>query len=678
MASFLTRAFNMPASPDAGFTDVDATNTHYDNINALFASGVTVGCRTSPLQYCPARATTRAQMATFLWRAIRPAFSDKTFEREYEPLSNVAYNYALYDPTIGESTHVTVIYCSENPSYTDTSFNAHVSELQDEINDFLARESGTLTDGVTAQRRYEFSSGGVVSPSDLTWNPLSEWDFTEVKECLAEAGEEGNNYSLVIADVAPSFQECRGTLGIAFSYVGSDNPAGTVSVSEANYPGEECYGDEDPEKTPNYLGTIVHELAHAYDGFRHPWYDRPELCHNIQDMRMLNNRYISQTEIDRCIEEMAKVSKFDEGVAAEMLESLMSYTMFGASHDLDDAYIACYQKAKKDSFDDCQTESPAIVPDSSSSWMSLSPRASALAVSWGGFRADERAPVTDYDVQYRLAGDDNEPWTTWPHDGTVTDTEITGLRSNTLYEVGVRATNRIGSSAWLQNRTSTLDPGEIVVEAFIKVGDSAQGMQTDAGRCGAYCRWLHVELRDQNGNEINTGEHTLACAHDGIQQIGASGGVYRSAVVTDWPADRTCLFGYPGSEVFVIVDPELRDGVWYGGTYSNRVTWPDCVAEPQKCGDDDRAVRISWGSDASNRSDCPANTKCRNLNYEYIGDWPSPPYTTECWDNGQRGYGPFLWSGRPHTGCYYWGGPGQTAHVVIDGIRSNTITFPRT
>ena len=85
MASFLTRAFNMPASPDAGFTDVDATNTHYDNINALFASGVTVGCRTSPLQYCPARATTRAQMATFLWRAIQDE-TERQIRIEWRPV----------------------------------------------------------------------------------------------------------------------------------------------------------------------------------------------------------------------------------------------------------------------------------------------------------------------------------------------------------------------------------------------------------------------------------------------------------------------------------------------------------------------------------------------------------------------------------------------------------------
>ena len=102
---------------------------------------------------------------------------------------------------------------------------------------------------------------------------------------------------------------------------------------------------------------------------------------------------------------------------------------------------------------------------------------------------------------------------------------------------------------------------------------------------------------------------------------------------------------------------------------SNTITFPDEPPAPSL------ALRISWGSDASNRQDCPANTDCRNLSYDYIGDWPAPPYWVEGWGNGQRLFGPVQWTGRPHTGCYYWGG---TAQVVINGVRSNTITFPDT
>ena len=71
MASFLARALDL-AVPDepAGFTDVDPQGVHASNIEALFAAGITVGCRTEPLRYCPQNPVTRAQMAAFLSRAI--------------------------------------------------------------------------------------------------------------------------------------------------------------------------------------------------------------------------------------------------------------------------------------------------------------------------------------------------------------------------------------------------------------------------------------------------------------------------------------------------------------------------------------------------------------------------------------------------------------------------------
>ena len=69
MASFLVRAFDLEPAEPAGFTDIEGS-THEDNINALAAASITVGCRKDPLQYCPTRAVSRAQMATFLARAM--------------------------------------------------------------------------------------------------------------------------------------------------------------------------------------------------------------------------------------------------------------------------------------------------------------------------------------------------------------------------------------------------------------------------------------------------------------------------------------------------------------------------------------------------------------------------------------------------------------------------------
>lgn len=68
MASFLARAFKLKEAHPAGFTDT-ADSDHAADIDALAAAGITVGCKTGPLQYCPAKDVTRAELATFLARA---------------------------------------------------------------------------------------------------------------------------------------------------------------------------------------------------------------------------------------------------------------------------------------------------------------------------------------------------------------------------------------------------------------------------------------------------------------------------------------------------------------------------------------------------------------------------------------------------------------------------------
>ena len=71
MATFLTRALKLTEAADAGFVDVDNTSSHADSINAVYAAGITTGCGTNPLSYCPDSHVTRAQMATFLTRALK-------------------------------------------------------------------------------------------------------------------------------------------------------------------------------------------------------------------------------------------------------------------------------------------------------------------------------------------------------------------------------------------------------------------------------------------------------------------------------------------------------------------------------------------------------------------------------------------------------------------------------
>jgi peptidoglycan LD-endopeptidase LytH len=70
MASFLRRAFELPAGRTDGFRDVDPRSTHAAAIGAVDAAGITRGCDTVGPRYCPSASVSRAQMASFLTRAL--------------------------------------------------------------------------------------------------------------------------------------------------------------------------------------------------------------------------------------------------------------------------------------------------------------------------------------------------------------------------------------------------------------------------------------------------------------------------------------------------------------------------------------------------------------------------------------------------------------------------------
>ena len=93
MATFLRRALRLPAAASAGFADT-AGNPHEDSIDVIAAEGIAAGCATGPLRYCPDSSVTRAQTATLMSRAfgLIPALSG-------EPLSAQEV-YARVAPSI--------------------------------------------------------------------------------------------------------------------------------------------------------------------------------------------------------------------------------------------------------------------------------------------------------------------------------------------------------------------------------------------------------------------------------------------------------------------------------------------------------------------------------------------------------------------------------------------------
>ena len=104
MASFLARAFALEAAAPAGFADTGG-DTHEANIDALAAAGITTGCKTNPLRYCPDQPVTRAQMASFLHRAL-VAQKEQMGEPEPVTISDDVPDVNLTDISTGETVNL--------------------------------------------------------------------------------------------------------------------------------------------------------------------------------------------------------------------------------------------------------------------------------------------------------------------------------------------------------------------------------------------------------------------------------------------------------------------------------------------------------------------------------------------------------------------------------------------
>ena len=103
-AAFLVRAFNLEPGPDFAFADVTPTQTHYTSINSLAASRITVGCGDGT-KFCPKDHTTRAQMATLLHRAITSQYIDPTTKRPNAELI-LTESYIRWPDLLDESPYL--------------------------------------------------------------------------------------------------------------------------------------------------------------------------------------------------------------------------------------------------------------------------------------------------------------------------------------------------------------------------------------------------------------------------------------------------------------------------------------------------------------------------------------------------------------------------------------------
>jgi hypothetical protein len=113
MASFLARSLDLPPRSGSRYSDVTAGTTHAAAIEAIAHAGLTNGCGNG--RYCPDRAVSRAEMATFLVRAsgLAPQPSGSRFVDVMPGATHTDAINALADAGITTGCGRTTHYCPD-------------------------------------------------------------------------------------------------------------------------------------------------------------------------------------------------------------------------------------------------------------------------------------------------------------------------------------------------------------------------------------------------------------------------------------------------------------------------------------------------------------------------------------------------------------------------------------
>ena len=124
----------------------------------------------------------------------------------------------------------------------------------------------------------------------------------------------------------------------------------------------------------------------------------------------------------------------------------------------------------------------------------------SLAVAWTAPAMAGRPPVSDYDVQYRLA-DSGGGFTDAGYDGTGTTATLDGLRPDRAYEVQVRAHNDEGTSPWSAPGEGRTDAN--TAPAFTdQPGDEFEALEFYVSEGGQQIR-ASVQATDADGDELS-------------------------------------------------------------------------------------------------------------------------------------------------------------------------------
>ena len=116
MAALLAQAFDLPPAERAGFVDVSADHPFAEDIDRLAGARVTAGCQVDPTLYCPQRNVTRAQMSTFLARALGLVDLPPPIATVYEPAQDDTLLPVDPDVVIGTLDNGLTYYLRPNDS----------------------------------------------------------------------------------------------------------------------------------------------------------------------------------------------------------------------------------------------------------------------------------------------------------------------------------------------------------------------------------------------------------------------------------------------------------------------------------------------------------------------------------------------------------------------------------
>ena len=481
MATFLVRAFGLEPAGHFGFTDIGGT--HEGNINALAAAGITAGCEA--FRYCPDEPVKRAQMATFLVRAIEnrpmPGVGSPIADMLPIPVGLAA------DASIVATTgrlELPVYICGDREKFDGADVRREVQKLNERIASFYREQSSSTVDLV-------FTWGGIVSPYEY-WSHLSvDTLYAEIQldEAInpdrldacsrASKDAEGHRQVVVLADVR------KGSVIAGYAWRGLGPALQPLEVRFSN--------NED-----SYLQIVAHEVGHSRFGF----------CHEHE------NYGTSKEDKMKC----GIWAEHDANVYDPNGTSIMSYSRPKAFRD---NFVACTHKEQAGWPLDSDCNDEPVLPGPVRSLRVTGRSESSVTFEWDP-PSTGTGPFT-----YYLDGVEDRNWSS-------TSVTVTGLSCGREKTLGVSAVNSAGTGPKISDTGRTEDcndepvlPGPVRSLRVTGRSESSVTFEWDPPSTGTGPFTYYLDgVEDRNWSSTSVTVTGLSCGREktlGVSAVNSAG-----------------------------------------------------------------------------------------------------------------------------------------------------------